>query len=365
VRKRFVPLLPLLLCLAAPARPAPNLHWDSRQIAQLTAWLRAAPQEGLVLSSDCGLNEAVRSGDTQRIDRALTALSLSLARAHLLGFSDTQWKIGAGDQTIDLPTRLAAAHASNDLDGFFSALRPRHPHYEALRQALAAETDPARRTTLIRNLERWRWMPLDLGPRYLLVNTAGYELALWENGRAVERWRVVVGKPRTPTPVFAAKVSGVTINPWWEIPPSIVRELRGRLSSSRGYVRSGGHWRQRPGPNNALGQMKLVMPNSYNVYLHDTPSKALFEQQVRAFSHGCIRVDKALSLAARLLERPVDEEVARGATVTLPLAEPLPVYVTYFTADVSEVGTVEYHDDIYGRDERMAGKAALAGGCAD
>lgn len=235
------------------------------------------------------------------------------------------------------------------------ALRPRHAHYEALRQALAVETDSARRKTLIRNLER----------RYLLVNSAGYELALWENGRAVERWRVIVGRPRTPNPVFAATVSGVTVNPWWEIPPSIVRELRGRLSSSCGYGRSGGRWRQRPGPNNALGQMKLVMPNAYNVYLHDTPSKALFEQPVRAFSHGCIRVDKALTLASELLGRSVDAEVARGTTVTLPLAEPLPVYVTYFTADVSAVGTVEYYDDIYARDERMADSAASAGGCAD
>ncbi len=361
MRKRFVPLL--LLCLAASAPPPPDLHWTAPQIEQLTKWLRAAPQEGLVLTSDSGLTEAVQSGDTQRIDRTLTAVSLNLARAHLLGSSAAKWKIGANDQAIDLPALLRAAHASDDLDGFFASLRPRHPHYEVLRLALAAETDPARRTTLIRNLERWRWMPLDLGKRYLLVNAAGFELALWDNGRAAERWRVIVGKPKTPTPVFAATVSGVTLNPWWEIPPSIVRELGGRLSSSRGYVRSGGRWRQRPGPNNALGQLKLVMPNPYNVYLHDTPSKALFEQPVRAFSHGCIRVDRALVLAAHLVGRSVDAEVARGTTVTLPLAEPVPVYVTYFTVDVSAAGTVEFHDDIYDRDRLIAPAGSSRGSC--
>lgn len=365
MRTRFVLLSALLLCLVASAPPPPELHWTERQTRQLTAWLRAAPQEGVVLASDTGLAKAVESGDAQRIDRALTAVSLKLAQAHLFGSNSSPWKIGASDRKIDLPARLAAALAGDDLDGFFTALRPRHPHYEALRQALAAETDPARRMTLIRNLERWRWMPLDLGNRYLLVNAAGFELALWDNNRAVERWRVIVGKTRTPTPVFAATVTGVTINPWWEIPASIVREMGGRLSSSRGYVRIGGRWRQRPGPNNALGQMKLVMPNPYNVYLHDTPSKALFEQPVRAFSHGCIRVDKALTLAARLVGRSVDAERARGTTVTLPLAETLPVYVTYFTADVSAAGTVVFHDDIYGRDRRLAGNAATSSGCQD
>ena len=95
-------------------------------------------------------------------------------------------------------------------------------------------------------------------------------------------------------------------------------------------------------------------PNPYKVYLHDTPTKTLFEQPVRAFSHGCIRVDKALTLAERLLGRPLAAQVASGKTVTLPLADPLPVYVTYFTADVAEAGDVELHSDIYDRDARIS-----------
>lgn len=323
----------------------------------MRGWLRTAPQEGLVLPEVPGVASAVATGDSAMIDSAMTALALTLARAYLLGSSGPDqragWRIESHDEAIDLSARLSAALERNDIDGFYAALRPRNTDYEALRQALLIETDPKRRAVLIRNLERWRWLPLDMGNRYLLVNAAGYEVGLWEGGRRVARWRVIVGKPQTPTPVFSATVTGVTVNPWWDIPPSIVREMRGRFPSQRGYVWSGGRWRQRPGPGNALGLMKLVMPNPYKVYLHDTPTKPLFEQPVRAFSHGCIRVDKPLTLAARLLGRPIDAEVARGATVTLPIGDPLPVYVTYFTADVSDAGAVEYHGDIYGRDARM------------
>ena len=362
--KRFVPLAAFLLCTAASAKPDPEVHWSKEQIEALRVWLRMAPQEGLVLPQVPDVASAVETGDSARIDGAMTTLALTLARAHLLGSSGpgprAGWRIEGRDETIELPAQLTAALARNDVDSFFAPLRPRNTDYEALRKALAQEADPRRRAVLVRNLERWRWLPLDMGRRYLLVNVAGFEVGLWEDGRRVARWRVIVGKPKTPTPIFSATVTGVTVNPWWDIPPSIVREMGGRFSSQRGYVRTGGRWRQRPGPGNALGLMKMVMPNPYKVYLHDTPTKALFEQPVRAFSHGCIRVDKPLTLAARLLGRPVDAEVARGATVTLPIGDPVPVYVTYFTADLSDAGAVEYHGDIYGRDARISASGNFA-----
>jgi L,D-transpeptidase YcbB len=359
--KRIIPLAVLLSCSPASAAPDPELHWTAEQIGRLRVWLRIAPQEGLVLPPVPDVASASESGEAVRIDRAMTALALTMARAWLLGSSApvarTGWRIAENDKAIDLTARLAAALARNDVDGFYAGLRPRNADYEVLRKALASETDQKRRTILIRNLERWRWLPLDMEHRYLLVNAAGFEVALWEDGRRSARWRVITGKPATPTPVFSALVTGVTINPWWDVPPSIVAESVGRLTRSRpaearrrGFVWGGGTWRQRPGPGNALGLMKLVMPNPYKVYLHDTPTKTLFEQPQRAFSHGCIRVDKALTLAERLLGRSVDAEVARGATATLPLADPLPVYVAYFTADVTDAGAVEFHSDIYGRD---------------
>ncbi len=364
MKKQFVSFAALLLCsTAAPDAEADRL-WTPAQVQQLVAWISAAPKEGLRLPADREFTLALQQDEPALVYPKATDVALRLARAHLFGCTDAPrragWNIVSKDDQIDLPALLAAALARGDLDGFFRSLRPRHPEYDVLRRALLVETDPGLRETLIRNLERWRWMPVNMGRRYLLVNAPGFEVGLWEGGRKVETWRVIVGKTKTQTPVFSATVTGVTVNPWWDVPPSIVAESVGRLvrnnpaeARRRGYVWGGGHYRQRPGPNNALGAMKLVMPNPYKVYLHDTPGKALFDESVRAFSHGCIRVGNALGLAGRLLGRPAEPLVAQGATVTLPLAEPLPVYVTYFTADMSDVGTVEYHADIYGRDPNM------------
>ncbi len=155
---------------------------------------------------------------------------------------------------------------------------------ELLRTAFATEADPARRATLARNMERWRWMPRSLGTRYLLVNAAAFEVALWDKGHKVESWPVVIGKARTPTPVFSTMVTGVIYNPWWNIPKSIVAESVGALTRKnpaeakrRGYVWSDGTFRQRPGRKNALGLMKLVMPNDYTIYLHDTPRTGIVQ----------------------------------------------------------------------------------------
>ena len=163
------------------------------------------------------------------------------------------------------------------------------------------------------NMERWRWVPRDPGARYLLVNVAGYTAELVENGQIVSMHRIVIGKPAKSTPQFSTTVEGVIINPWWELPKRIVAERVGTLfvkhpvmAKAQGYVRvkawgGGTRVRQAPGPRNALGQMKLVMPNPYPIYLHDTPSKALFDETARAFSHGCMRVDRPFDLAAALL----------------------------------------------------------------
>jgi L,D-transpeptidase YcbB len=364
MKKHLFPFAALLLCSGAQAPSDPDYLWTPAQVHQLLAWLEAAPKEGLTIPPDPVFEFALQEGEPALVYPTATKVALQLARAHLFGCSDAQqragWSIKSEDDHIDLKAGLADALSRNDLNGFFNSLRPRHPEYAMLRQALLAESNSEHRTTLIRNLERWRWMPLDMGKRYLLVNAPGFEVGLWENGHKVETWRVIVGKPKTPTPVFSAIVNGVTLNPWWDVPHSIVAESLGRLvrnnpaeARRRGYVWAGRSYRQRPGPTNALGAMKLDMPNAYHVYLHDTPNKALFEEPIRAFSHGCIRVGNALGLAGRLLGRPVESEVAQGNSATLPIPDPLPVYIAYFTADMSDVGTVEYHADIYGRDLKM------------
>lgn len=215
-------------------------------------------------------------------------------------------------------------------------------------------------------MERWRWMPRILDPDHVLVNAARFEAEVWREGRKVGTWQIIVGKKSAPTPVFDTRITGVVLNPWWEIPASIVRESVGALvrrnpaaARARGYVWSDGRYRQRPGPNNALGQMKLVMPNPYSVYMHDAPNKQLFAQEVRAFSHGCVRTDNAIGYAATLLEglmprERVDEIVASGVSTTVNLAKPLPIYVAYFTATANPEGGVEFLPDIYGRDSRIA-----------
>lgn len=237
---------------------------------------------------------------------------------------------------------------------------PIHPYRAAVEAAYGAETDPERRAILSANLDRWRALPSQLGQRYLMVNVPAQEVVLWENGIPVERWDVIVGRPRTPTISFSAEVSGVNLNPWWYVPQSIVRESVGALvrnnpaeARRRGYVASGGSYRQRPGPGNALGRMKLVMPNSHAIYLHDTPARHLFEREVRTFSHGCIRVRDAMGFAARLVgvsRTELETMASDGQTRTVSLAAPVPVHITYFTAVPEQSGQLRYLSDIYGRD---------------
>ncbi len=320
------------------------------------------------------LERALEQGAGPALDEVATALALRLARAHLLGVATPAeragWRIVDTDsEALDgLEGWLQRALDGNALDSFFAALRPAHPDYAALRTALARETDPDRKLTLARNMERWRWLPRSLGPDYVLVNAAFFEARLWRGGRLVGTWPVIVGKTSTPTPVFSARITGVNLNPWWTIPASIVREKAGRFPASKGYVQSGGQWRQKPGPGNALGQMKLVMPNPYSVYMHDTPSKHLFAREVRAFSHGCIRTGDAIGFAATLLEgvrtrAEVDAVVASGRSVTVDLAAPLPVYVTYFTAAPGGDGQVAIRPDIYRRDGRVGSESGLGRAC--
>lgn len=351
----------LLLCAAAPAAE-PVSGWTPAKIERLEYWLAKAPEDALPLLNIRPLEKALSGGDTTETDRAATALALRLARMHLLGCATPAqragWHIADSDAHVDLHARLERAVELNSIDAFFAGLQPKHPDYAVLREAYANEADPKRRETIARNMERWRWMPQSPGEDYVLVNAAAFQAELWRENRHVGTWKVIVGKRSTPTPVFSAAITGVILNPWWTVPASIVREMRGRFPASKGYVRSGGQIRQKPGPNNALGEMKLDMPNPYTVYMHDTPAKQLFERDERAFSHGCIRVGDALGLATTLLERlktreEVDAIVATRRTTTIELQRRLPVYIAYFTAGTDDEGALTFYSDIYGRDGRV------------
>ncbi|MBW8910464.1 MAG: L,D-transpeptidase family protein [Sphingomonas sp.] len=375
--KRWFLILTCGLLVAAADVGTPTLHWREAQAQRLVDWLEDARQDGLekLTREVPALQSAIATHDPDTIDSVATDAALRLLEAHRVGCCGASlregWHIEQNAVTPDPLAALRLALEQNRVDSLFVAARPEHPFYLALRKAYGTEKDPVRRATLAANLDRWRWMPREQGVRYLLVNTASFEATLWDRGHQAGRWQVIVGKTRSPTPIFAAKVTGVIFNPWWEIPSSIVEESVGALlrnqpaeAARKGYVTDGTRYRQKPGPDNALGRMKLIMPNPYNIYLHDTPSQSLFGRDVRAFSHGCVRVGDALGLATALLaplpdwdRDRVEAEVATGKTAMIALAPPIPVYVAYFTAESDGQGGVRYLPDIYKRD-----RAATASG---
>jgi murein L,D-transpeptidase YcbB/YkuD len=237
----------------------------------------------------------------------------------------------------------------------------------ATRAALAAPGEE-RIAQLALNLERWRWLADDLGRRNVVVDLGGQELVATESGRTVLRMNVVVGTSRTPTPTMADEIAYLVVNPSWYVPASIVHgEIDPRLARDPGYLRRNGYerlanglLRQRPGPGNALGRLKFIFPNHHSVYLHDTPSRHLFERPSRAFSHGCVRIADPRGFADWLLaDQPelgqIDRLLARGAEQRIDLAEKVPVYLLYWTASVGEDGEVRFHRDVYGQDAKLRG----------
>jgi murein L,D-transpeptidase YcbB/YkuD len=349
--------------------PAVAARWSDGDVRELRAVAASVADEGLDPADypADALADPAAIG-TPAFDARADALALALAHDFLEGHRNPgpDWAITRG--AIDYRGWLDDVLASHSVRASFRRLLPTSIGYAALRRALA---DCARDCARLRvNLDRWRALPRSFGTRYLWVNIPAFRLDLIEDGRVIASHRIVVGKPGTRTPVFKAAVTGVTVNPWWNVPASIVAESVGALvrtnpaeAARRGYVAttdSAGKLavRQKPGPQNALGRIKLEMPNPYSVFIHDTPSRGLFDQDRRALSHGCIRTEDPQALAAMLLQPGQNQQVglllATGATQTLRIAPPIPVYVVYFTAepDPDANGALAVHEDIYRRDSR-------------
>lgn len=249
---------------------------------------------------------------------------------------------------------------------------------------------PAARVEQLRvNLERWRWLPAELGTRHLRVNIADFRLEAWNAGQVERVHRVVVGTGYRQTPSFSARMRYVVLNPWWEVPRRLATQDKLPLfqRDPEAFTRGGYalmdpqgqpvdvstvdfsqlsrhrfpfRLRQQPGPANALGQVKLIFPNKHDVYLHDTPTRGLFARVRRSFSSGCIRVDDVLGLtewvlaSVRGVDRArLDAVIASGAETRIDLAEPLPVHLLYQTVVDDGEGGVRFIDDLYDRDARV------------
>ena len=255
---------------------------------------------------------------------------------------------------------------------------------------LANNTVETKRQKIIDSMERLRWLPHDFGSRYVFINQAAYRGQYVENNAVKLDMKVVVGSPQRQTYFFYDKIRLVTFNPSWGVPHSIVvNEMLPRIMQDSGYLQrnnyelydssgrvvsaSSVNWqqvankgrgisiRQTPGKNNALGELKILFPNKHDIYLHDTPNKTAFSRDMRALSHGCVRLEYPREMAAAVLGKNVDDlkpYFAKGER-SLSLSEPVPVYLTYFTAwPDPKSGKINYYDDIYGRDALMAGAVA-------
>jgi murein L,D-transpeptidase YcbB/YkuD len=268
-----------------------------------------------------------------------------------------------------------------DIDG---ALGPR--------TIAALNASPAQRAKLIAlNMERWRWLPPHLEDRHIFVNVPAEELLVIEGGQVVLEMRAIVGDVDHPTPALHARLTSLVLNPVWRVPASIATdEILPELQKNPGYLIAndlelvsdqfvpgspesqgvGIAWksmtkmpwpvRQRAGADNALGRIKFNLPNDDDIYLHDTPRHKLFSRYDRALSHGCVRIENAEALALYLLhdkgwtQDQLDQEIAAGATKTVPVPKSIPVWLLYFTAWVDGTGALQFRDDLYERDQRLA-----------
>ena len=262
-------------------------------------------------------------------------------------------------QDIVYDTRVAAAVANFQTSNGLPASGTLTPRTIAL----LSDGQPERlESDIVANMEVWRWLPREMGKDRIEVNLTEYTARLYRNDAPVYKTRVVVGKTTTPTPVFSNKMQFLIVNPYWNVPLSIVKkEMMPKAATDpefftrHGYelVQHGGrtYVRQPPGDANALGRIKFMFPNEHSVYLHDTPSKSLFAQDHRAFSHGCVRVDQPFRFAEAVLGGAWTEQKVRGMiggkerTVNLP--EALPIHLMYFTTNVED-GKLQVREDIYG-----------------
>jgi murein L,D-transpeptidase YcbB/YkuD len=359
------------------------------------ARLKKADADGLEVGDYKTPNFAGLGSDAlAEADLKLTQTVLTYARHVQAGrFSYTRVS-----RNIELPQAapepadvLNAMAATQDADKALDAFSPPHKEYQKLKAMLAElrgasgakKGDSSREIeTIIVNMERWRWYQRDLGQAHVVVNQPDFTLRVMHEGNQVWTTRIVVGKPRTPTPLLSETMKHITVNPTWNVPPSIVYgeylpaqaqdpTVLSRMGLRVSYNSGGGvHISQPPGPGNALGRIRFNFPNRFLVYQHDTPDKYYFAHETRAYSHGCMRVQDPAKYAEVLLKiaRPQEHWTAERITRMFGSSEhnlqlqptPIWVHLTYQTAFVDSAGKLQMRRDIYNIDSRTL--AAIKGG---
>jgi murein L,D-transpeptidase YcbB/YkuD len=382
---------------------------DSNAVDEAVAVLRSASAHGLSVAADESTlaeafaavkkRQSAAAAEWARFDVRVTFALLRVGRDVALGRTRPEtigalWKPRV--TASELAASLAAAGADGSLTKWLDTIAPAHDGYQRLRTALEtlerAEPRDEQKLEIVRlNLDRWRWLPSDLGSRRLIANVPEFVLRAEEERRTAFEMRVVVGKPPDhQTPLFSDAMETVVFNPYWHIPKSIIQaETVPAIAKDPRYLErnaievldaSAGHalvdpedvdwededavkslvFRQRPGEDNALGSVKFLFPNRFAVYMHDTPSTAGFQQPVRALSHGCVRVAEPEKLAAFVLgDQPAWTPALIAASMTgqqeryVKLTRPIPVHLVYFTALVDAAGGLRFFSDIYKLDEKQ------------
>lgn len=360
--------------------------WSETNATALLSFIEQVGDEGLFAKDydPDALAAAILAKDQARLDKIATDTFLLLA-THLRdgrtpNAARKQWFMVDSDSDSEpLLSLLSAALQAGSIAETLAGLDPAHPDFAMLKAALKKAKTADDANAIRVNMERWRWMPRDLGQRYIVSNVPEYLTRVVHDGTVIATHKAVVGKPSTPTPQLNPMATGIIVNPTWTLPRSIINEgIGATIANNPASARAQGYtWTgsgktlsvvQKPGPNNALGVMKMEMLNEHAIYLHDTPSKGAFNAAARAFSHGCIRTERALHFSGLMTvmfagrsPEEFGEAIAGGETTRFGFDEPFPVYIAYWTAVPDGKGGVKKLADIYDRDAPVVASFAKPG----
>jgi L,D-transpeptidase YcbB len=373
------PSAPPLIVPPALTQPVLVAHWSVADATALLGSILRIGDRGL-FSVDYGpaeLKLAIADNEGLALDeiasRTFVKLASDLRDGRTPKSARIQWLVRDTDAvTNPMDALLQKAVTTHNIEGVLASLDPEDGDYAKLKVALASAKDAASQRLIRTNMDRWRWLPRSLGAKHLLANVPEYMLRVVTYDKVIATYRVIIGKQDTQTPSLMAPATGIVVHPPWTIPRSlIVQEVGPMIARNPAAARARGYtWTgtgpslsvvQQPGPNAALGFMKIDMPNPDAIFIHDTPNRGLFARHPRAFSHGCLRTDRALELGILLgiLQTGAEAEdlatlIKKGKTERVPFKESIPVVIGYFTLATGDSGNLQPFPDVYGRDVAVA-----------